>query len=178
MRLSPPHLRPVSWYSTKSWLTRLSLTRSNNLPVDRMSAPDNRQGFLSNLSPWGSRAGTPKPPAPPKPETSADKAKKIEHEREKERVATGLAPQQGGDHIVDRRHRLSLKRYPQDCPPLAVRWFHAIDVSGPTRADILTFPVALCSGLCLRFCKSISCMQSLTITDPEKKTPFKARHGT
>ena len=54
----------------------------------------------------------------------------MEKEEEKsKRVATGLAAQQGGDHVIDRRHRLSLKRYPQDCPPLAVRWFHAIDVS-------------------------------------------------
>ncbi|EMD93007.1 hypothetical protein COCC4DRAFT_139093 [Bipolaris maydis ATCC 48331] len=92
-----------------------------------MSAPDNRQGFLSNLSPWSSRAGTPKPPSTPKLDAGVDKVKKMEQEKEKERIATGLAPQQGGDHIIDRRHRLSLKRYPQDCPPLAVRWFHAID---------------------------------------------------
>jgi hypothetical protein len=97
-----------------------------------MAAPDNKQGFLSNLSPWGSRATTPKPPLTPKTGEEADRAKKMEKEEEKgKRVATGLAPQQGGDHVIDRRHRLSLKRYPQDCPPLAVRWFHAIDVSRP-----------------------------------------------
>jgi hypothetical protein len=95
-----------------------------------MAAPDNKQGFLSNLAPWGSRAATPKPPLTPKTGEQADKAKKMEKEEEKgKRVASGLAPQQGGDHVVDRTHRLSLKRYPQDCPPLAVRWFHAIDVS-------------------------------------------------
>ena len=96
-----------------------------------MSAPDNKQGFLSNLSPWSSRAGTPKPPSTPKPDAGVEKVKMVEQEKEKERIATGLAPQQGGDHIIDRRHRLSLKRYPQDCPPLTVRWFHAIDVSTP-----------------------------------------------
>jgi hypothetical protein len=97
-----------------------------------MSAPDNRQGFLSNLSPWSSRAATPKPrPTLKTAEESADKAKIMEREKEqgKERGVTGLVPQQGGDHVIDRRHRLSLKRYPQDCPPLVVRWFHAIDVS-------------------------------------------------
>ncbi|KAI4672004.1 uncharacterized protein J4E78_000503 [Alternaria triticimaculans] len=92
-----------------------------------MAAPDNKQGFLSNLSPWPSRAGTPKPPATSKAEGSADKAKKAEQEKEKDRAAAVLAPQQGGDHVIDRRYRLSLKRYPKDCPPLAVRWFHAID---------------------------------------------------
>lgn len=30
--------------------------------------------------------------------------------------------------MVNRRPRLSLKRYPQDCPPLVVRWFHAVDL--------------------------------------------------
>jgi hypothetical protein len=88
-----------------------------------MSAPDSKQGFLANLSPWGSRAVTPKPPSTPRsagPEKDDAKAK--------EREAAVLGTQRGGDHIVDRRHRLSLKKYPQDCPPLAVRWYHAVDV--------------------------------------------------
>ncbi|CAO2652199.1 Nn.00g004820.m01.CDS01 [Neocucurbitaria sp. VM-36] len=92
-----------------------------------MSAPDSKQGFLSNLSPWGSRAATPKPPPTPK---TVDEG--VEKHKEKgndsEKGTSVLTPQQGGDHVVDRRHRLSLKRYPQDCPPLAVRWFHAIDL--------------------------------------------------
>ncbi|KAF1937959.1 DDHD-domain-containing protein [Clathrospora elynae] len=97
-----------------------------------MAAPDNKQGFLSNLSPWGSRAATPKPPSTPKTGAEgADKEKKADREKkaekDKERAAAGLAHQQGGDHVVDRRHRLSLKHYPKDCPQLAVRWFHAID---------------------------------------------------
>ncbi|KAF1838429.1 DDHD-domain-containing protein [Decorospora gaudefroyi] len=92
-----------------------------------MAAPDTKQGFLSNLAPWGSRAPTPKP-LPPTGEEAADTAKKMDKEEEKGKMAaTGLAPQQGGDHVIDRRHRLSLKRYPHDCPPLGVRWFHAID---------------------------------------------------
>jgi hypothetical protein len=100
-----------------------------------MAAPDNKQGFLSNLSPWPSRASTPKPAATPKTEASADRAKKAEQDKEKDRAAAVLAPQQGGDHVIDRRHRLSLKRYPPDCPPLAVRWFHAIDVSSQYTAS-------------------------------------------
>jgi len=94
-----------------------------------MSTPETKPGFLSAgitaLSPWGSRSNTPKPPPTPKnvdEERDKDKGK----EREK---APGVGPQRGGDHMVNRRHRLSLKRYPQDCPPLAVRWFHAVDVS-------------------------------------------------
>ncbi|KAH8726496.1 DDHD domain-containing protein [Phaeosphaeriaceae sp. PMI808] len=88
-----------------------------------MSAPDSKQGFLANLSPWSSRAPTPKPPPTPRT-TEGDKGKAKERERE----AAVLGSQRGGDHVVDRRHRLSLKKYPQDCPPLAVRWFHAVDV--------------------------------------------------
>ncbi|KAH7075182.1 DDHD domain-containing protein [Paraphoma chrysanthemicola] len=88
-----------------------------------MSAPDSKQGFLANLSPWTSRASTPKPPTTPRtgePERDKEKAK--------EREAAVRGTQRGGDHIVDRRNRLSSKRYPADCPPLAVRWFHAVDV--------------------------------------------------
>ncbi|KZM23828.1 uncharacterized protein EKO05_0001041 [Ascochyta rabiei] len=92
-----------------------------------MSAPaDGKQGFLAGLSPWGSRAATPKPPPTPTT-TEADKTKG--KEKEKEDASTGrLGTQRGGDHVIDRRHRLSLKRYPRDCPPLAVRWFHAVDL--------------------------------------------------
>lgn len=96
-----------------------------------MSGPaEGKQGFLAGLSPWGSRAATPKPP--PTPTTAeADKTKGKDKDKEKEQDASagGLGTQRGGDHVVDRRHRLSLKRYPRDCPPLAVRWFHAVDVS-------------------------------------------------
>jgi hypothetical protein len=89
-----------------------------------MAAPDNKQGFLANLSPWGSRAATPKPPQTPRTtESGADDDAKA-----REREAAVLGRQRGGDHVVDRRHRLSQKRYPQDCPPLAVRWYHAVDV--------------------------------------------------
>jgi hypothetical protein len=88
-----------------------------------MSAPDSKQGFLANLSPWGSRAVTPKPPTTPRTAEAEKDAAKA-----KEREAAVLGQQRGGDHVVDRRHRLSLKRYPQDCPPLAVRWYHAVDV--------------------------------------------------
>ena len=38
-----------------------------------------------------------------------------------------LRQQQGGDHIVSHRRRLSLRKYPRDCPPLRPQWFHAVD---------------------------------------------------
>lgn len=96
---------------------------------DRMSGPvEGKQGFLAGLSPWGSRAATPKPPATPIT-AEAEKTKGKEKEREPEPNAGAPGTQRGGDHVIDRRHRLSLKRYPRDCPPLAVRWFHAVDVS-------------------------------------------------
>lgn len=38
-----------------------------------------------------------------------------------------LQQSKGEDHIVTRRHRLSQRFYPKDCPPLKVRWFYAVD---------------------------------------------------
>lgn len=131
-----------------------------------MSAPDNKQGFLSNLSPWASRASTPKPPATPKPEGGTERAKKMDQERDRELAATVLASQQGGDHIIDRRQRLSLKRYPPDCPPLAVRWFHAIDVSRPRKNPLRNCVSRLCAD-----------MPSLTKTDAQEKAALETRNG-
>ncbi|KAF2676355.1 DDHD-domain-containing protein [Lentithecium fluviatile CBS 122367] len=97
-----------------------------------MSTPETKPGFLSAgitaLSPWGSRTGTPKPPPTPR-NVDEDKDKDKDKDKGKEKaVVPGAGPQRGGDHMVNRRHRLSLKRYPQDCPPLVVRWFHAVDL--------------------------------------------------
>jgi hypothetical protein len=38
-----------------------------------------------------------------------------------------LPRSQGEDHTISHRHRLSLRHYPPDCPPLRVRWFYAVD---------------------------------------------------
>ncbi|KAJ9648807.1 hypothetical protein H2199_000720 [Coniosporium tulheliwenetii] len=82
-----------------------------------MSTPDNK-GYLATglnaLSPWGSRSATPKPGQTREDDGRASDA--------------GLGTQQGGDHTVSRTHRLSLKKYPRDCPPLRVQWFHAVDI--------------------------------------------------
>ncbi|KAL2783020.1 DDHD domain-containing protein [Aspergillus keveii] len=39
----------------------------------------------------------------------------------------GLQRSRGEDHTVSHRHRLSLRQYPADCPPVRVRWFYAVD---------------------------------------------------
>ena len=77
-----------------------------------MSAP----GFLDSLSPWTSRSTTPK-----LGQNKGDGEKNIHGDMAKQQ-------QQGGDHRVSHRHRLSLSVYPEDCPPLAVRWYYAVDV--------------------------------------------------
>ncbi|KAF2789718.1 DDHD-domain-containing protein [Melanomma pulvis-pyrius CBS 109.77] len=88
-----------------------------------MSTPENKPTFLSvginALSPWGSRSSTPKPPPTPKTPKPEDEDKP---------QPPGMGPQRASDHTISRRHGLSLKKYPRDCPPLAVRWFHAVDV--------------------------------------------------
>ncbi|OCK79019.1 DDHD-domain-containing protein [Lepidopterella palustris CBS 459.81] len=79
-----------------------------------MSTPENksyRSAGVSSFSPWSSRSGTPKP-----------------RESDEQASEAGAEPQRGGDHTVSHRHRLSLKNYPRDCPPLVVQWFHAIDI--------------------------------------------------
>jgi hypothetical protein len=78
-----------------------------------MAAP----GFLDSFSPWGaSRTSTPKPGEKP----ASDGASQ-----------SGLSQQNGSDHRVSNRHRLSIRNYPDDCPPLNVRWFYAVDVRHP-----------------------------------------------
>jgi hypothetical protein len=97
----PYHWTPLSW--------------------KKMSTPETKPGFLSAgitaLSPWGSRSATPKPPPPSSHHGDDDKA-----------AGPGAGAQRGGDHVVNRRPRLTLRKYPSDCPPLVVRWFHAVDV--------------------------------------------------
>ena len=75
----------------------------------QMAAP----GFLDTISPWSSRSATPKPP-------------------EKASSSGTSQSQQGGDHRVNHRHRLSIREYPDDCPPLNVRWYYAVDVQSPS----------------------------------------------
>ncbi|ROV98622.1 hypothetical protein VSDG_04293 [Cytospora chrysosperma] len=63
---------------------------------------------VDSINPWsGARSSTPAPrePAPPPPPTSNT-----------------------GDHSTNPIYGISARRYPLDCPPLQIQWFHAIDV--------------------------------------------------
>lgn len=73
-----------------------------------MAAP----GFLDSISPWGARSTTPKP----------------RQSRLETSPLADMSKQQGADHAVTRRHRLTHRDYPEDCPKLAGRWFYAVDV--------------------------------------------------
>lgn len=74
-----------------------------------MAGQDSSQSYLSKLSPW-SRS----------PVVEPSKGKEGEPEPLRKQ-------QQGQDHIVNQRHRISLRKYPRDCPPLRPQWFHAVD---------------------------------------------------
>ncbi|KAH9826218.1 putative phospholipase [Teratosphaeria destructans] len=76
-----------------------------------MAADSAGQSYLSKLSPWSR--------TPPGPSTEA---------KDGEPKTPPLQRQKGGDHVVTHRHRLSLKKYPRDCPPVRPCWFHAVDV--------------------------------------------------
>ncbi|KAL1633460.1 hypothetical protein SLS56_002845 [Neofusicoccum ribis] len=86
-----------------------------------MSTPDAKPSYLSAginaISPWGSRNQTPQThPAPDQGEPQPPELNLTQQSR-------------GADHTVTHhRHRLSLKKYPRDCPPLVVQWFHAVDI--------------------------------------------------
>ncbi|KAL1864501.1 hypothetical protein Plec18167_009720 [Paecilomyces lecythidis] len=75
-----------------------------------MPGAEQRSSFLGVISPWsGSRSTTPHP--------GGDQLDKKD----------GLRRSKGEDHTISHRHRLSLRRYPKDCPPLRTRWFYAVD---------------------------------------------------
>ncbi|KAK7516011.1 DDHD domain-containing protein [Phyllosticta citriasiana] len=85
-----------------------------------MTAPDAKSSSsylsagINAISPWGSRNQTPKTkPAPEGGDTPPE---------------ISLVQQRGADHTVSNRHRLSLSKYPKDCPLPTVQWFHAVDV--------------------------------------------------
>jgi len=113
-------------YSTPAWLSQLRLG-GDPPAVDRMSAPDSRPGFLSTLSPWGSRA-------------TAATARSLQHDRNDELRRGQEHERSRVDHVVHRRRRLSAAQYPADCPPLVVRWYHAVDL--PKRKPLSTQAIA------------------------------------
>ncbi|CAI7570858.1 unnamed protein product [Penicillium glandicola] len=69
-----------------------------------------QKSFLGTLTPWSTPRSTTPAPQPG------------DH-----RKSDVLQRSQGEDHTVTHMHRLSMRRYPPDCPPLKVRWFYAVD---------------------------------------------------
>ncbi|RAH49513.1 DDHD family phospholipase [Aspergillus brunneoviolaceus CBS 621.78] len=76
-----------------------------------MPKESQRGPFLGAISPWSS-------PQSSTPLSTTDKQHDIQNI---------LKQSQGQDHAVTHRYRLSLHRYPEDCPPLSVKWFYAVD---------------------------------------------------
>jgi len=91
--------------STPSTLIRFA-TLIRARPTSMAGA--DQKSFLGTFSPWSTpRSSTPQP--------------------DRSRGPDVLQRSQGEDHTVTHRHRLSLRHYPSDCPPLKVRWFYAVD---------------------------------------------------
>lgn len=72
-----------------------------------MSRESQRGSFLGPFSSWNPSRNTKTSPNTDRPDI--------------------LPRSQGEDHTITHRHRLSLRHYPPDCPPLRVRWFYAVD---------------------------------------------------
>lgn len=83
-------------------------------PKGKMANSQDGQSYLAKLSPWGGRS----PAMKAAPFSDSDAAS----------GDLGLKQTKGRDHKVTHRHRLSLRNYPRDCPPLITQWFFATDV--------------------------------------------------
>ncbi|RHZ58479.1 uncharacterized protein CDV56_108063 [Aspergillus thermomutatus] len=81
-----------------------------------MSRENQRGSFLGAISSWNASRNTKAPLNNDGPDV--------------------LPRSQGEDHTISHRHRLSLRHYPPDCPPLRVRWFYAVD--SPKRKPLLS----------------------------------------
>lgn len=109
---------------------------------------------VDSINPWNtSRSSTPTPkeapkPPPPKPKPTQD------------------APRKADDHSTNPIYGQSFKRYPPECPPLNVMWFHAIDVgfARPMR------PTCLPNQQCCRS-RSASRSSSRARRKRRRKTP-------
>ncbi|KAJ0120134.1 DDHD domain-containing protein [Diaporthe amygdali] len=78
--------------------------------ADKKAEKSTWASAVESINPWSvSRSSTPtprEPPAPPAPKPT----------------------NQGGDHSINPIYGISSRRYPPDCPPLKVQWFHAVDI--------------------------------------------------
>lgn len=114
--------RQVRRVSSRSWSSLGALcaryTGPNNMATGFASADKKAEkstwaSAVDSFNPWaGSRSSTPvpkesAPPPPPNPGNS------------------------GGDHSINLIYGVSARKYPPDCPPLKVKWFHAVDVWTP-----------------------------------------------
>ncbi|PYH42164.1 DDHD family phospholipase [Aspergillus saccharolyticus JOP 1030-1] len=79
--------------------------------VSFMPKDSQRGSFLGAISPWST-------PRSSTPLSTSDKTNDIQN---------ALKQTQGQDHTVTHRYRLGSHRYPEDCPPLNVKWFYAVD---------------------------------------------------
>lgn len=121
-------LRRVVWtqekrVSTRSWFS-LGASLARQIHADDMASAPNTSAdkrperstwasAVDSFNPWGgSRSSTPVP---------------------KEPVPSPTAKQTNprNDHSINPIYGLSAKKYPPDCPPLKVQWFHAVDASDP-----------------------------------------------
>lgn len=118
---APAHPVDALAHRSQAWLLDQRPPRGGP-PGEKMTAPDAKSSGsylaagINAISPWGSRNQTPQThPAPDAGEPQPPELNLTQQSR-------------GADHTVTNRHRLSLKKYPRDCPPLSVLWFHAVDV--------------------------------------------------
>lgn len=89
--------------------------KKTDKPGDKKQEKSYFATAVDSINPWNtSRSGTPVPkekemPPPPKPKASNSK--------------------KADDHSLTTLYGQSFRKYPLDCPPLNVKWFHAVDVS-------------------------------------------------
>lgn len=92
----------------------LSKQQADARGADGNMSTSDGQSYLAKLSPWGARSPVVKPAQGSDSETAPGDV--------------GLKQTKGSDHKVTHRHKISLRKYPKDCPPLVVHWFFATDV--------------------------------------------------
>ena len=106
-----PYRKPISLSrseQTSPWPAKSQTMASKD---SQSPAQPQSQSYLAKLSPWARS-----------PALQPSKGKDGEPEH-----TPLVKQQQGADHVVSQRHRLSLRKYPRDCPPLRPQWFHAVD---------------------------------------------------
>lgn len=117
-----------SWSSlgaSRAWHTGLNKMASGSASADKKGEKSTWASAVDSINPWaGSRSTTPVPkesaPAPPPPPPPPPNP-----------------GNSGGDHSINLIYGLSAKKYPSDCPPLKVKWFHAVDVWEPDRDTVV-----------------------------------------